>query len=528
MHHGLRILAAAAALALAAAPAHARVTISSAATQNMSCSGGVCAPTATKAVLNVGDLESLLASGNVTVTTTGAGVQALNIHLLAPLSWATSGALTLDARRSVSVLQPVSILGLSGLTLTTHDGGKTGELSFRRRGNVTFANLQSSLVVNGAAYTLVGDIASLAGGIAANPRGNFALASEYDAKGDGTYTSSPISTTFYGNFDGLGNTISQLKIDTVQAGAVGFFGVVNGGQLRDIRIRGAHVTGRNKEAQQVGILLGDNYGGVIAHSFSSGLVRANGRFDSEVGGLVGSHGGYQGQATGVISNSYSSATVVGDSNTGRGYGSAGGLVGTAFDNSLIENSHASGTVTASVDFYAGGLVGNDEFEISDCYATGNVTVGAWGGDSGPPASAGGLVGYVFEATIENSYATGKVLGGSGTNVGGLFGVTLGSTITSVYSTGSPSGGSYVGGLVGYVNDNGYVTYFESSYWDTDTSGVTDLSQGAGNFADDPGITGLTTAQFQSGLPTGFDSAVWAENPAINGGLPYLIDNPPTK
>jgi len=69
--------------------------------------------------------------------------------------------------------------------------------------------------------------------------------------------------------------------------------------------------------------------------------------------------------------------------------------------------------------------------------------------------------------------------------------------------------------------------FREFLLDTDTSGVTDLSQGAGNFAEIRHY-GLTTAQFQSGLPTGFDSAVWAENPAINGGLPYLIDNPPTK
>jgi len=43
-----------------------------------------------------------------------------------------------------------------------------------------------------------------------------------------------------------------------------------------------------------------------------------------------------------------------------------------------------------------------------------------------------------------------------------------------------------------------------------------------------GITGLTTQQLQSGLPTGFDPKIWAENPNINNGLPYLIANPPPK
>ncbi|HEY1613901.1 MAG TPA: hypothetical protein VGF97_09455 [Rhizomicrobium sp.] len=55
--------------------AHASVVISSYATQNMACSGGVCSPTASNAVLNAGDLEALLAAGSITVTTNGADAQ---------------------------------------------------------------------------------------------------------------------------------------------------------------------------------------------------------------------------------------------------------------------------------------------------------------------------------------------------------------------------------------------------------------------------------------------------------------------
>ena len=40
------------------------------------------------------------------------------------------------------------------------------------------------------------------------------------------------------------------------------------------------------------------------------------------------------------------------------------------------------------------------------------------------------------------------------------------------------------------------------------------------------ITGETTAQLQAALPSGFDPTIWAESPSINGGLPYLIANPP--
>jgi hypothetical protein len=68
--------------------------------------------------------------------------------------------------------------------------------------------------------------------------------------------------------------------------------------------------------------------------------------------------------------------------------------------------------------------------------------------------------------------------------------------------------------------------FSDTYWDTTTSGITDPSKGAGNKKNDPGIEGLTTVQLRSGLPDGFSGAVWGEKSSINGGLPYLLANPP--
>ena len=61
----------------------------------------------------------------------------------------------------------------------------------------------------------------------------------------------------------------------------------------------------------------------------------------------------------------------------------------------------------------------------------------------------------------------------------------------------------------------------NDYWDIDTSGAA-----SGCSYDCSGVTGLTTAQFQSGLPAGFDPAVWAQSPGINNGFPYLLANPP--
>jgi hypothetical protein len=40
------------------------------------------------------------------------------------------------------------------------------------------------------------------------------------------------------------------------------------------------------------------------------------------------------------------------------------------------------------------------------------------------------------------------------------------------------------------------------------------------------VTGLTTKQFKSGLPEGFEPPIWAEKKTINNGYPYLLGNPP--
>ena len=59
-------------LVAAGGAAQASVQISSKPTESMSCSGGVCTPTAKKAVLNINDLAAMLASGDATVKSNAA------------------------------------------------------------------------------------------------------------------------------------------------------------------------------------------------------------------------------------------------------------------------------------------------------------------------------------------------------------------------------------------------------------------------------------------------------------------------
>jgi hypothetical protein len=457
-------------------PANAAVTISSGVTTNMTCSAGICAPTAADAVLNVGDLETLLASGSVAVTTTGSGVEAKNVVVKDSVTWSAGSALTLDAWQSVTIDKAVSVTGQGALTITTNDGGNDGSLVFGRKGRVDFQNLSSTLTINSVPYLLVNSVASLATAIASNPNGAYALASAYDASGDGTYKSAAIPTTFNGSFEGLGNTIANLSIHAKASGNVGLFAEISStGNASDVGVTDAAVKGSTKST--IGALVALN-NGTLSNCWSSGSISTFGKRDHSdyyVGGLAGSNNG-------VVGLSFSSVEVFAS-------GSAGGLVG--FNGAgTIELSFATGNVTGSIaDGALGGLVGENSNRISESYAIGAVS---------PPSNAyvGGLAGVNFSnknnAEIIDSYSTGKVSDNTDDLAGGFIGES--------------------GGLI------------KRSYWDTTTSG-TDIGVGDGSST---GLTGLTTAQLQSGLPKGFDKKIWAEDPNINNGFPYLIANPPPK
>ncbi|HEY5047723.1 MAG TPA: hypothetical protein VII49_06890 [Rhizomicrobium sp.] len=447
----------------------AAVTISSKPTQNLSCVTGVCTPTAANAVLNVGDLTNLLASSNVQVNTGSGSLaqQVEDIVVSKSFSWASANSLTLDAYRSITLNAPIAANGAGAVALTTNDGGSGGTLSFGSSGSLSFLGTANSLAINGSAYLLVNTLASLASAVANNPAGAYAFAANYDATPDGTYSQSPVPTIFTGIFEGLGNTISNVTVRNAARGVESIGGLlaqVTAGTVKDIGLSTVKVDGYR--ASFVGGLVGTNTGGLLVGDHVSGNV-ANG---DVVGGILGVNGG------GNLDNSYAVVDV---------------------------RSRQGG----------GGVVGVNEGRVSYCFAMGSV-----GG--GPGSNPGGLA-AANTYIISNSYATSSVTGGTSANIGGLVGDNEGEIDTS-YSTGKATGGaqSKIGGFIGYDDFN---TENASSYWDTTTSGT---NQGTGNFGNVQGLTGLTTQQLQSGLPSGFDPTIWAENPKINHGFPYLIANPP--
>jgi len=250
-------------------------------------------------------------------------------------------------------------------------------LIFSNGGNATFANLKSSLKINGINYVLVSDIASLANHVHKKSFGTYALANDYDASIEGTYAKAPIER-FSGTFDRLGHTISNLRIvyTDEKLRDIALFGENNGGTIRDLSLVNEFVSATQFAGGLVG---GSCCGGLITRVFVSGEVQSG-----TAGGIASRTGG-DGDTI-----SYATAAV----NVEGAF--AGGLVGD--DHGTITHCRATGSVVApNGGVYVGGLAG-DAFSVSFSSATGDVSVGS----DARAAYVGGLVGYAFEGNITQS------------------------------------------------------------------------------------------------------------------------------
>lgn len=484
-------------------------------------SGGTFNPTGDTSIINVQTLETALESTNVSITTGSSGAQEGNISIIAPLTWATNSTLVLDAANSVVIDAPIKITNVGGLVVDY--AGSFDPID--GVGTVTFDHPTLSLfAVNGTSYTLVSDLSDLIADIAATPGGHFALANAIKAPAT-VFTSSPIPTTFTGTLEGLGNTISGLKISDSSDTSVGLFDEIGtGGAVRDVLLKSPSVTDGDA-ASNVGTLAAVNDGTVTSVDVVGGSVSAESAPDEvSVGGLLGANFGLVESSSSTAAVSGGNSSIIGglvganeNGNILRSYASGsvnggelsevGGLVGGNYG--LIFASYATGAVTSATETVDGGLAGNNESigTIEDSYASGAVT-------SGTSSDVGGLVGSNI-GTISGTYALGNVTsGGSSSVAGGLAGYNNGgATISASYSVGAVKSAGSGDNLGGSIGDNaGTAT---GVYFDTDTATAT--SVGSGTFSPvgeggSAGITGLTTAEMMTaskmpGLTFGFAPGV---------------------
>jgi hypothetical protein len=260
------------------------------------------------------------------------------------------------------------------------------------------------------------------------------------SSGEGWLPIGDSTTLFSGSFNGNGLRITGLKIYRNTTSDVGLFGQISGSTLANIRLEGVNITGGIDTGGLVGRAAGSS---TIISSYTTGTVTGAG----QTGGLAGN------LFESAIIESYSLTHV-------SGTGDTGGLAGFGYTGS-INRCFAAGNVISTGNS-TGGLIGSmgGDGSISQSFSKGSVT----GVDN-----TGGLAGSNDNnSQIINCYATGNV-SSSGVNAGGLVGsqdlLTVSPSISKSYSTGMVTGVGAQGGLLGYINA-GTVT---DSFWNTVTS-----------------------------------------------------------
>ncbi len=226
--------------------------------------------------------------------------------------------------------------------------------------------------------------------------------------GSGLY---PIGSgpAFTGSYNGQNHVISGLVINRNTDGQVypkiGFFaGIGSGGIVSNLGLTNATINGY----QYVGALAGWN-AGTIHQCFSSGAVTGKWHW---VGGLVGEN-----QTGGVISSSFSTASVTGIGSGQMYSGFAGSNAGT------LSNCYSTGNSTGTN--YVSSFVGrNVSGSISMCFATGYVTT--------PGSNSGGLVAY-NAGTVSDSFWNTETTGQSTSQGGGMGKTTVQMQTQSTYS-----------------------------------------------------------------------------------------------
>jgi hypothetical protein len=303
------------------------------------------------------------------------------------------------------------------------------------------------------------------------------------------YTGGPVkgSGNFIGGIVGfLGNSslANSSSISNVDGGFSigGVAGDITNSTVTDTTASG-NALGQDeagKTSSTVGGFAGSISYSQVSNSSASGNVEATGN-------TIGGFAGFTGCET-TFNDVHASGSVIGAN-------AVGGFAG--WDTSCGEDwasrfSMASATGTVEGAGTIGGFIGSSErSSIYRSFATGTVTVS--GGDR-----TGGFVGYMqgfmngdeIVGTIDQSYATGRVIGANDT--GGFVGSADGVSISNSFSRGLVDGVSQPSGFVGAIADNGLETIVTNSYAANQVNGVVGPQ---GLIGKDDGSHGSVTGSF---------------------------------
>jgi len=387
---------------------------------------------ANNSILNATTLLNALATANVNVFTGNNGAQAGNITVSVPLSWTSSGRLTLTAANNIAINRAITarsgglILNAGG-TITVPSAVNVGFFNlvngfWRQEVTGTLPDFSArdfrvsdaalfrrwEVVQSEGTLNTVIDIYGLQGlrGEELSADDTIFIFDTIDATGTANWNNGagflPIGTAanpFLAGISGYDAYIVGLTINRPTSDNVGLIGYSQGGYVSYVGIVDANIIGRNN--------VGAFYG----------FLQSGGQFCAECPAGLNL---YRSWATGTVEA------------TGQ---RAGGLIGLGRDPSVRE-SWARVDVRAVTN--AGGLAGeatfldigafSEGFDVT--YALGSVTATGSGGIAGGLIGTLRGVGFMYEfPNIFRSYATGRV---TGTIAGGLVGVNDGGTGDYLY------------------------------------------------------------------------------------------------
>jgi hypothetical protein len=289
------------------------------------------------------------------------------------------------------------------------------------------------------------------------------------------------STYFSGVLNGNNFSLTGLNITCTTGFYCALFLAVSGTpEIKNLTVVSPSIDSTGNTSNMITAAL-VAYSGTTSNPAFSKITISGGLIDAGVRKTTGTF------AAGSIAGSIYRGTVTGSTSsaTVRGSRYVGGLVGLLGDQNTscsagspsLSGSSYSGNVSGSS--YVGGLVG--EFgpnsgknicEIRNSFNSGTVT-GTVGGTDTSCSIIGGIVGQLWEATVEDSYNTGEINGATNTcdDVGGIVGWARGNSLSNaafesptlqrLYSTGSVSGRIKIGGIAGQC-DRGELLVSHSS------------------------------------------------------------------
>lgn len=208
---------------------------------------------------------------------------------------------------------------------------------------------------------------------------------------------------FSGTFEGNDYKIYNIYniINSEMQG--GFFGVIKGGEVKNLGIESGNITMRCSAA-----IVGNIENGSVINCYNNAKIEIKNAADwaGRIGGIVG-----LAKST-IIKNCYNSGEIISDNGI---YECIGGIAGQISENSQILSCYNEGSINA-IDS-VGGIVGYTAGNVlvNNCYNKGSIT---------GTSNVGGLIGYNEPSDqITNCYNIGKVTGSK--NVGGVIGTHKG-------------------------------------------------------------------------------------------------------